>query len=335
VTLGGRRTTWLNPVQELTDGKPDPPSKPWLAWTAINSIDSGWSGPLTLEVDTFRAQLKVTGITFVEDASHPESWLRDVRLQSWDAQTERWRDGPYLLSNAATHTHWLDKPVEAGRFRFVTTGGGTWPVGNLRLGELVFHGEVLGSSHPDSLAKRSVAVLFDENETDVEALKGSAPVSILYTDAYSGGKSLALTGPGTCGPQWEPPFGHALRNWDFEIAEVPQPGQYRWLQFAWKALSSGTTGMSLLVGRAWPGGGYALVAGEQAWTEGALATKKVAMSPPRDWQLVRVDLWQMYHAKSVRIQALGLATTGGGVAVDQVLLGRTEDDLVRTARRRP
>ena len=40
----------------------------------------------------------MTGITFVEDSAHPESWLRDVRLQWWDAAASVWRDGPYLLN---------------------------------------------------------------------------------------------------------------------------------------------------------------------------------------------------------------------------------------------
>ena len=43
-------------------------------------------------------------------------------------------------------------------------------------------------------------------------------------------------------PLWTPPFGHAVPNWDFPIAEEPGPGQYRYLQFAWKATSEQTTG---------------------------------------------------------------------------------------------
>jgi outer membrane protein assembly factor BamB len=324
-TLGGRRLEWQNPIGTLTDGKPDALPRPWLPWSTINRIDLSSTGPLALEVDTFRSQLKVTGVTFVEDPAHPESWLRDLRLQYWDPRAEKWLEGSYLLSNAPTHTHWLERPIEATRFRFMTTGGGTWPVGNIRLAELAFHGEVLGASHPDVLARRPVAVLFDEQDDEVARLKGApAPVSIRYSDAYSGGKSLALLDAGTCAPTWEPPFGHALPNWDFEIAEVPKPGQYRWLQFAWKALSRQTTGMSLLIGRAWPGGGYAIVAGDQGWSEGVLATERVAISPPLDWQVVLVDLWRLYHEKPVRIQSLNLAATGGGLAVDQILLAQSE-----------
>ena len=113
---------WQNKIELLTDGKPDAPPQPWLTWTDVNYIDSGWRAKLALQVDTFHTQLRVTGVTFVEDPAHPESWLRDVRLQWWDAAAERWRDGPYLLSDAAVHTHRFETPIEAARFRFVSTG---------------------------------------------------------------------------------------------------------------------------------------------------------------------------------------------------------------------
>ena len=303
---------WQNKIELLTDGKPDAPPQPWLTWTDVNYIDSGWWAKLALQVDTFHTQLRVTGVTFVEDPAHPESWLRDMRLQWWDAAADRWRDGPYLLSDAAVHTHRFEAPIEAARFRFVSTGGGTWPGGNLRLGELVFHGEALGASHPDALAKRPVAVLFDEREDDLSCLKNSGrPVAFQPTGAYSGGKCLALTGEGIALPTWRPPFGHAVPNWDFEIAENPEPGQYRYLQFVWKAASDKTTGMSLLLGRAWPGGGVAVVAGKYDWKEGVIATQQASDRPPAEWQVVRVDLWALTK-RPFRVQAIGLAATGDG-----------------------
>ena len=323
---------WENKVELLTDGKPDAPPQPWLSWSDVNMIDSGWRAKLALQVDTFRTQLRVTGVTFVEDPAHPESWLRDMRLQWWDAAADRWQDGPYLLSNAAVHTHRFATPIEAARFRFVSTGGGAWPAGNLRLGELVFHGEVLGCSHPDAAAKRPVAVLFDEREDDLSCLKlPNRPFAFQPTGAYSGGKCLALTGEGNTVPNYRPPFGHVVPNWDFEIAENPEPGQYRYLQFAWKAASDKTTGMSLLLGRAWPGGGAAVVAGKYDWKEGVLVTKQTADRPPTDWQIVRIDLWALTK-QPLRIQSIGLAAAGDGASFDQILLGRTLAELERVGR---
>jgi hypothetical protein len=318
---------WENKAELLTDGKPDAPPKPWLHWSEINMIDSGWRAKLALQVDTFRTQLRVNGVTFVEDPAHPESWLRDMRLQWWDAAADRWRDGPYLLSDSATHTHRFDKPIEAARFRFVRTGGGSWPAGNLRLSELVFHGEMLGASHPDAVAKRSVAALFDEREDDLSCLKyPGRPFAFQPTGAYSGGKCLALTAAGNALPDYRLPFGHAVPNWDFEIAEHPKPGQYRYLQFACKATSDKTTGLSLLVGRAWPGGGVSVQAGDFSWKEGVIATKPFADRPPADWQVVRVDLWALAK-QPFRIQSIALGASGDGALFDQVLLGRTEAEL--------
>lgn len=319
---------WQNKIEEMTDGKGDPPAKPWLEWTDIGMIDSGWRNKLTLQVDTFRTQLRLTAITFVEDAEHPESWLRDVRLQWWDATAETWRDGPMLLSDATVHSHVLDTPIEAAKFRFVSTGGGSWPVGNVRLGELVFHGTALGASHPDAVAGKPALVLFDERESDLNSLKyPGRPFGFRYSGAYSGGKCLELAAAGETGPNWIPPFGHAVPNWDFEIVENPGPGQYRFLQFAWKAASEQTSGMSLLAGRAWPGGGVAVSVGDAKWNEGVIVEKSVEGKPPTDWQTVRVDLWSLTKGQPPRIQALSLKSVGGGACFDQIVLGRTESDL--------
>jgi outer membrane protein assembly factor BamB len=318
----GGPAAWQNPLDLLTDGKPDAPPRPWLRWTDVGLIDSGWHGKLALQVDTFRTRLKVTGVTFVEDPAHPESWLRDVKLQWWDPAAAGWKDGPTMLSDAAVHSHVFDTPVEAAKFRLVATAGGTWPVGNVRLGELVFHGEELGPSHPDAAAGKPLAVLFDEREADLECLKHPArPFRFAYTGAYSGGKCLELTAAGRADPLWEPPFGHAVPNWDFAVAEEPKPGEYRYLQFAWKATSDQTTGIGLLLGR------VGVAVGDADWKHDATAKVAVPGKPPAEWRTVRVDLWAATKGKPERVRALSLLAVGGGAAFDQIVLGRTEADL--------
>jgi hypothetical protein len=204
------------------------------------------------------------------------------------------------------------------------------------MGEIVLHGTLLGPSHPDVVEQRAVAVLFDEDESDVAVLRGRTPVfGVSYRDAFSGGKCLELRAEGEAGPAWEPPFGHAVPNWDFEIAENPRPGQFRWLQFAWKALSPKTTGLSLLIGRPFPTGGYLFVAGDHVWREGYAAVDKVAGQPPTEWSVVRVDLWrlsQTSHVPALRVQSLGIQAVGGGAAFDQIVLARTRADLDRLPR---
>jgi outer membrane protein assembly factor BamB len=306
----------------LVDGKPDPPPEPWLDWG-----DVGWfaeTSPFNyLLLDTYRTQLRVTGITLAEDPAHPESWLRDATLEYWDAGRERWVFVQPLLSNAAVHTHKLARPIEAARFRIVLPWG---LCGNLRLAEIVLHGEKLGPSHPDVIAKRPVAVLFDEGDDLKESLvAGHNGLTFQFEGAYSGGRSLHLRGDATVYPPFQPPFGHVLPNWDFPIAEQPEPGQYRYLQFAWRALAPETKGMLLQLGAQQYGDKLDLYAGTYTPGDG-VRPKKVADAPPRDWQVVRVDLWEVFK-KPVRIQSLALGSRGGAAAFDQIVLGRTEKDL--------
>src|SRR5262249_11868268 len=102
----------------LVDGKPSPPSKPWINWADVGFFAEK-ATPNYVEIDTFRRQLRVTGITLVEDPAHPESWLRDANLEYWDAAKSEWVSAQSLLANAAVHTHRLRKPVEASRLRLV------------------------------------------------------------------------------------------------------------------------------------------------------------------------------------------------------------------------
>jgi WD40 repeat protein len=344
-TTSGDPRVWQNKIDILRDGDPTIPDRPWLEWTDISYIDSGWRQKLFIQADTFRSQVRLKGITIVEDAKHPESWTRDTRLEWWDATAEKWQPGPYLLwdgrpnsganqtesngssSRTLAHTHWFDKPLEAAKFRFVTTGGASWPVGNIRWGELVFHGEILGPSHPDAIANRPVAVLFDEREDVLKNLLayGSYPFAFRYDDAASGGKCLALTSAGSTTANWRPPFGHVLPNWDFEIVEHPEkPGQYRWLEFAWKSSGPKTTGVTLRVGPH-HGGGVAINAGTATAFEGVVAVQQAA-GPPTKWETVRVDLWKL-HGTPFQVRSMSLGATGDGALFDRLRLARTEKDL--------
>ena len=76
----------------------------------------------------------------------------------------------------------------------------------------------------------------------------------------------------------------------------------------------------------------AVVAGKYDWKEGVIATKQAADRPPTEWQVVRVDLWTLAK-RPLRIQAIGLAASGGGAVFDQILLGRSEADLDRVGQR--
>jgi outer membrane protein assembly factor BamB len=329
VTSQGPTSMTDSPGQKaamLFDGKSDAPAEPWIPWHMVGTFAE--TSPMnSILVDAFRTQMKVTGVTLVEDPQHPESWLRDAAIEYWDAARELWVPIQALRSNAAVHTHMFSKPVEAARFRLVLPWG---VCGNTRLAEIAFHGELKGCSHPDAAAKRPVAVLFDEQEDIRHDMYADRGFALALEGAYSGGRCLTLTAPdgGQAGvaPTWQQQFGHTIRNWDFEIAENPQPGQYRYLQFAWKALSPGTKGMTLRLAESHYGG-FGFAAGEPTPSEGATIVKQ-ADAPPASWQVVRVDLWAL-GKKPWRIRSLMLNVKGGGAAFDQIVLGRSEADLPR------
>lgn len=324
VTLNDRAVELKNKVPDLSDGKPDAPAQPWLSWSNINMIESGWQGPMVIIFDTFRTQIRLTGITFVEDPKHPESWLRDANLEYWDAEKAKWVFGASLLSDSAKHTHTFARPIESAKFRLLKSSTpGVWPVGNLRWGEVVFHGEALGASHPDVIAKRPRAVLFDEGEDLTSVMLNISPY---LESAYSGGRSIKVEADRNGVPNWTPPWGHALPNWNFPIRENPQPGEYRWLQFAWKALSPGIKSIEMLIGNPFPGPGVSLVAGDYKAVEGVLVEKKIADAPPTQWKTVRVDMWELAK-KPLDVQCIILRGIGGAAAFDQIVLGRTEADL--------
>jgi len=190
------------------------------------------------------------------------------------------------------------------------------------------HGEKLGCSHPDVVAERPVAVLFDEGTDLIGYLLKS---KIALKGAYSGERCLRVDADDlvSCAPWYEGSnvFGETLPNWDFEIAEDPKPGQYRYLQFAWKALTPETKSAYLQLVGDGDAHTHALTvyAGPSAPAD-APNPYKAADALPGDWQVVRVDLWDVFK-KPVRIRAMRLSSHGGSAAFDQVLLGRAEKDL--------
>ena len=314
-TWGGAASFIQDPAL-FYDGKADSPGT-WLDWGNVGFFAE--TSPINyIRFDSMMKRLSVTGITLVEDASHPESWLRDASFDYWDEVKEIWVPVQPLLANAAIHTHMFAQPVEASRFRIMLPWG---VVGNLRLGEIVFHGEVIGNAHPDAFAKKPVAVLFDEGDDLRESM--TWPTSpFKFEGAFSGGRFITLP---TNGRAYAQPPATTIRNWDFEIAENPQAGQYRYAQFAWKALSPETRAISITFGG--PDGGFGTYTGEllknyNSWVK----PTKIGDTVPTEWQVKRVDLWELFK-RPTRVQYMILDTLGGAAAFDAILLGRTPEDL--------
>ena len=312
--MGDKPVSLQHPAALLFDGETNAPKKPWVSWDDIGMIDSGWRGSFSLEIALVRRVARVTAITFVEDPAHPESWLRDAKLEYWDAASEAWKFAQYLTSDAAIHTHKLSQPIEGMKFRLTPSGGAGWPASNLRLAEIVFHGDDLGPSWPPAVrAKQPVAVLFDENLAELNTAfqngfnTGYKPVTA--ADAYSGAAYFLfdpaknIGGLSQCRPMQE------IDTWLYPIAEQPEPGQYRWLQMAVKRLGPDLKELKLWLGH-----------------PDVSPFTVIPLKPTDDWQLVRVDLWALAK-KPLNVTQFWLAFNNGAAAVDQIVLGRTEGDL--------
>lgn len=319
-----------NAVALLSDGRADPPANPWVPPTVIGAIRIQDGQELLFTVDTFRTQVELTGVTFAEDPAHPESWLRDVQLQWWDTRAGLWKDGPKLLSDAgAVHSHTFGA-LSSSRFRLRTTGGGIWPVGNIRLGELVFHGTAMGNSHRDVLDDHVLAVLFDDREDDVrDIVEDSSAADIQIGGAAVGTRCLRLKKAVERYPTARGPYGHAMHDWDFRIVENPSArGEYRHLQFAWKALSSRTSGISARFGPAKSAPIFSASIGDSRWPpQTSMVEKRFTGPVPRDWQVVRVDLWKFTAGAVKVVDQFALRSNGDGALFDQIVLARTEDQL--------
>src|SRR5262249_44556844 len=156
---GGHHAQLVGKPEGLVDGKSDPPAEPWLLWPTV-----GWfAGSKTftaLRFGTHRRRLRVEAVPLPGGPEHPRSLAAGCRLEYWDPAKEKWVLATRMLSDSATHSHKLEKPAEASRWRLVPSHLS----GNLRLAEVVLHGKDVGPSHPDVIAKRPVAVLFDEGD---------------------------------------------------------------------------------------------------------------------------------------------------------------------------
>ena len=209
-----------NDYRLLFDGKADAPKNPWLDWGTVAWFAEQYPCNY-IEINTFVTQLHVTAITLVEDPAHPESWLRDIYLEYWDAEKEQWVYAQHLLSDAAVHSHQLAVPIDAARFRIVLPWG---CCGNVRLAEIVFHGTVLGHANPDVRAGRPRCTLFDGQRSITEAIYGN--YKLTFDDAFTGKACLTVGDEKSDGyfnmAIMHPTAGYIYPDWYVPIAENPR-----------------------------------------------------------------------------------------------------------------
>ena len=315
----------------LIDGNAAAPTTPWVPWEDVfrESVNGPQSDLTHIQLDEWNTMMQVNAITLWEDPNNPGSWVRDATLDYWNVATQSWVTGPTLLSDAATHTHVLTPPIQSPRVRVTLPPTCT---SNLRLGEVVINGALLGCSHPDVVAGNNTCVLFDENPYPFQGqLMGS--YTFQYSDAYSGALCFATTAPGVNSPDWGLAglFYSSLQDWNMQIVQTPQhANEFRYLQFAWKAVDSTVTGLTLEVGNITGLNGNNILAsmfcgtwcGLSTWPYPTIIQKQISSTVPTSWTLVTVDLWALCQANGgINITGMDLCTTGGS--------GKAEFDAIK------
>lgn len=121
-------------------------------------------------------------------------------------------------------------------------------------------------------------------------------------------------------------FNSAIKDWDFQIAETPKEGEYRYLRFAWKKIGDGPMMLQFHTRRPNADWNIRYYMGPDAppW-----AAKVLAPQAPAEWQVVTCDLFKDFGAVSLS----GVAFTpyvGGDGLFDHMLLGRSIADLDKT-----
>jgi hypothetical protein len=174
------------------------------------------------------------------------------------------------------------------------------------------------ASATDEKNAGAVAELFEDKAEDLLKIlvnpgdapgKGEPELKI----RFSGTQSIKIT-------QYQC-FHRTVPGWEFAIRERPQPGQYRYLRFAWKSEGCDCLMLQLHDATDWHIR-YTAGPNSYGWT-----TRFVADKPPTAWNLVTVDLFKDFGERTLT----GIAfTIHGGVGYfDHVYLGRTVDDLDR------
>jgi hypothetical protein len=143
------------------------------------------------------------------------------------------------------------------------------------------------------------------------------PASAETEDVFSGKAALRVAPAQRFCPD--------IQGWDFEIAEKPKPGEYRYLRFAWKkAAPGGPIMLQFHTRKPTADWNIRYFMGQAPPWE----SKVLAPAGPGEWAVVTRDLFKDFGA--VTLGGIAFSPLEGGDGLfDHVLLGRTVEDLDR------
>jgi putative heme-binding domain-containing protein len=175
---------------------------------------------------------------------------------------------------------------------------------------LGFLRQTIGTAHGD------LVTLFDDDPGFAELLnEGAGQTRVEWEDRYQGHLCLAVSPPQRFSPR--------IAGWEYEIRERPEPGQFRYLRFAWKQATGDGVMIELAAAGRWPAADESRLRYFSGRNTTGWNAVEIAPQPPRDWTLVTRDLWREFGDFTLT----GLAPTamGGEAVFDQIQLLRAAD----------
>ncbi len=134
-------------------------------------------------------------------------------------------------------------------------------------------------------APAAVVTLFDDEHAFAEQLtEGDGTATLVTDDRHCGTAALRVTPPQRFSPR--------LPGWEYRIAENPQPGEFRYLRFAWKSSQAQGIMIELAADGQWPPAGEPLRRYYCGKNTTGWQAREVSPDVAREWTVVTVDLWQ-------------------------------------------
>ena len=161
--------------------------------------------------------------------------------------------------------------------------------------------DVLGYLREALATSPANLTLFDDDRAFPTLLnEGEGTATVVTDEKFCGAASLAIT------PLQK--FAARIPGWNHPIVEHPQPGEYRYLRFAWKSPQAHGVMLELAAEGQWPPGQAALRRYCAGQNTSVWQARQLSPQVPRGWTVVTVDLWQDFGAFTLT----GLAPTAMG-----------------------
>ncbi|MBL7040117.1 MAG: c-type cytochrome [Pirellulaceae bacterium] len=159
--------------------------------------------------------------------------------------------------------------------------------------------------------------LFDEDRGFVDQLnQGDGRATIETADRFSGDVALRITPP----QRWS----LSIPGWEYRVAVDPQPGEFRYLRFAWKSCGGAGVMIELAGGGKWPPAEKPIWRYYSGKNTTGWAACQVSSEAPKEWTTVTCDLWKDFG--SFTLTGIAPTAIGGEAIFDRIELLRTLDD---------